>query len=276
MGALHLHNATAGRAFDFFVMVSSATTLFGNPGQSAYVAANHALESLARGRRGAGLPASVICLGPIDDIGYLARNNAIQAALSARLGGQALSAAEAIGGLAAAFAPSAPEIALLRYHWGSLARVLKSARAPKFAELARLDGAQAMSAPSPEDARRQLLEMPEAELRASVLDTLKQALGNVLNVAAQEIDGTVPVYGLGLDSLMGVELAMSIETTFGVRLPEMGLGEHSLTQLVGRIIESLGRMAETDGEDESDLQDIRLEVLSKYEARPLAARALKA
>ena len=135
-----------------------------------------------------------------------------------------------------------------------------------------------MTAPSPDDARRQLLEMPEAELRVSVLASLKRALGNVLNVEAEEIDTSAPVYSLGLDSLMGVELAMSIETSFGVRLPEMGLGEQSLTQLTMRIIEALRRMAETDGEaaDESDLQDTSLAFLSKYEAQPLAARALKA
>ena len=278
VGALNLHRATAGRPLDFFVMVSSATTLFGNPGQSAYVAANHALESLVHARRKAGLPASVICLGPIEDTGYLARHQTVKTALTARLGGQALSAAEALRGLAATLVSSAPYLALLRYHWGSLARLLHSAGAPKFAELATAEGTQTMTAPSPDDARRQLLEMPEAELRVSVLASLKRALGNVLNVEAEEIDTSAPVYSLGLDSLMGVELAMSIETSFGVRLPEMGLGEQSLTQLTMRIIDALRRMAETDGEaaDESDLQDTSLAFLSKYEAQPLAARALKA
>ena len=39
-GALHLHNATEGLALDHFVMVSSLSSAFGNPGQINYSAAN--------------------------------------------------------------------------------------------------------------------------------------------------------------------------------------------------------------------------------------------
>jgi len=60
-GAWHLHQATLDRKLDFFILNSSATTLFGNPGQAAYVAANMALEALATERRALGLPAT--CVG---------------------------------------------------------------------------------------------------------------------------------------------------------------------------------------------------------------------
>ena len=74
LGAQHLHELTRDLPLDFFVLYSSATTLFGNPGQGNYVAANAALEALARARRAAGLPATCIRWGAIDDVGYLARN----------------------------------------------------------------------------------------------------------------------------------------------------------------------------------------------------------
>src|SRR5690606_25151692 len=70
-GAQHLHELTHGLALDFFVMFSSATTLFGNPGQANYVAANHWLEALARHRRSQGLAATAVLWGAIDDVGFL-------------------------------------------------------------------------------------------------------------------------------------------------------------------------------------------------------------
>ncbi|HEX4615523.1 MAG TPA: SDR family NAD(P)-dependent oxidoreductase, partial [Stellaceae bacterium] len=47
VGAWNLHQHTLDRELDFFIMYSSATTLFGNEGQANYVAANLYLEALA-------------------------------------------------------------------------------------------------------------------------------------------------------------------------------------------------------------------------------------
>ncbi|MDL2291481.1 beta-ketoacyl reductase [Desulfovibrio sp. OttesenSCG-928-F20] len=63
-GAWNLHLATLNAKLDFFVLYSSATTAFGNPGSAAYVAANGLLESLAAARRHMGLAATVIGWGP--------------------------------------------------------------------------------------------------------------------------------------------------------------------------------------------------------------------
>jgi NADPH:quinone reductase-like Zn-dependent oxidoreductase/NADP-dependent 3-hydroxy acid dehydrogenase YdfG len=56
LGAMYLDELTRGVPLDFFVLYSSATTLFGNPGQGNYVAANAALEALARARRARSCP----------------------------------------------------------------------------------------------------------------------------------------------------------------------------------------------------------------------------
>ncbi|SUW53308.1 polyketide synthase [Bordetella holmesii] len=86
LGAYHLHALTRDAALDFCVYYSSATTLFGNPGQSNYVAANMWLEALAMHRRASGLPATCVRWGAIDDVGFLARNEAIRDALQSRMG----------------------------------------------------------------------------------------------------------------------------------------------------------------------------------------------
>ena len=76
-GAWNLHHRTLDRELDFFIMYSSATTLFGNEGQANYVAANLYLEALADCRRGLNLPALAVAWGAIGDVGHLARNTVV-------------------------------------------------------------------------------------------------------------------------------------------------------------------------------------------------------
>src|SRR6202023_2298121 len=99
LGALHLHEATRAHALDLFVLYSSATTLFGNPGQAAYVAANLGLEALANERRSLRLPVTCVGWGPIADAGYLARNERVLGALVGRMGGAALKSDDSLTAL---------------------------------------------------------------------------------------------------------------------------------------------------------------------------------
>ena len=73
-GALNLHRATAGLALDHFVMVSSTSSTFGNPGQINYSAANAFVDGLAACRRRHGLPALSYNLAAVADAGMAARN----------------------------------------------------------------------------------------------------------------------------------------------------------------------------------------------------------
>ena len=73
-GALYLHRATEGLALDHFVMVSSLSSAFGNPGQINYGAANAFLDGLAACRRRQGLPALSYNLAAVSDAGMAARN----------------------------------------------------------------------------------------------------------------------------------------------------------------------------------------------------------
>ncbi|HEV2300650.1 MAG TPA: SDR family NAD(P)-dependent oxidoreductase, partial [Stellaceae bacterium] len=70
-GALLLDALTREDPIEMFLLYSSATTFVGAPGQGAYVAANLALEALARRRRAAGRPATAVAWGPIADSGRL-------------------------------------------------------------------------------------------------------------------------------------------------------------------------------------------------------------
>ncbi|KAJ5740883.1 Acetyl-CoA synthetase-like protein [Penicillium malachiteum] len=72
-GAINLQAVLSNVNLDFFVFFSSTTGVIGNFGQSNYTAANEFLASLAAQRQAAGLAASVINIGPVLGVGYVAR-----------------------------------------------------------------------------------------------------------------------------------------------------------------------------------------------------------
>ncbi|TLD29263.1 hypothetical protein PspLS_03907 [Pyricularia sp. CBS 133598] len=73
-GAWNLHEALADAPMDFFVMASSLVTVVEQPGQGNYSASNTFLEAFTQYRRSLGLPASVLNICPVDDVGFVAEN----------------------------------------------------------------------------------------------------------------------------------------------------------------------------------------------------------
>ncbi|WP_233238555.1 type I polyketide synthase [Bordetella sp. LUAb4] len=235
LGARHLHDLTQALPLDFCVYYSSATSLFGNPGQSSYVAANHALEALAAQRRARGLPATCVRWGAIDDVGFLARNEKIKDALLARIGGRPLSSTAALDALEGLLLADASGLAVLDFQWPTLARLLPTAAAPRFTELARGDHDSEQD--PAQDIAHLLATLDDKALQAVFGEMLKAEIGEVLRVAPDKIDPERSLYDMGLDSLMGVELIAALESRFGVRLPVMTLSESpSAIKLTTRLI----------------------------------------
>ena len=239
-GALNLHALTRDRDMDFFLLYSSATTLFGNPGQAAYVAANMALEALAEERRAAGLPATCIGWGPIGDSGYLARNEKIRDALVGRMGGHALSAEEALSRLDAALATPTPRLGFLDFEWSVLKRFLPTAQSPKFGELARQDAAGSAGRDTTQDLRQRLTELPETELLPAVVDFVRGEIAQILRIAPERIDASASLFDMGMDSLMAVELATSIEGRLGTQLSALALSDApTIERIAARLAQQL-------------------------------------
>ena len=73
-GTIHLHEEFANDNLDFFIAFSSLGSIYGNAGQSIYHAANMFMTSLVEKRRRRGQAESVINIGMIVDVGYVAKN----------------------------------------------------------------------------------------------------------------------------------------------------------------------------------------------------------
>lgn len=225
LGAQHLHELTRALPLDLFICYSSATTLFGNPGQSNYVAANAWLERLAAQRRAEGLPATCVRWGAIDDVGFLARNEKIKDALQSRMGGGALASQTALDALEAMLAADASGLGVLELDWRALARFLPTSGLPKFSDIARQAGDAGEEDSGADDIAHLIATLDDEALHERFTDMLKAEIGEILRVAPDKIEATRSVYDMGLDSLMGVELVVALENRFGIRLPVMALNE---------------------------------------------------
>jgi acyl transferase domain-containing protein/acyl-CoA synthetase (AMP-forming)/AMP-acid ligase II/acyl carrier protein len=239
-GAWNLHRATRDRGLDFFVMFSSAAAVLGSAGQANYAAANAFLDALAHHRRRQGLPALSIDFGPISDVG-LAAQSPDRGARLARTGLLGLSAEEAIDVLSALLAGDAAQAMALRYdpalwreHYPRLAQL------PFFAALTATTLTRATAAERGV-VRRELLQL-DPRVR---LDRLQQHLcaeiARVLRLDLPAVRPWTPFGGLGLDSIMALELRNRLESSLDLRLPATIMWSHrTVDALAAHLAGSIG------------------------------------
>ncbi|MDQ7727306.1 type I polyketide synthase [Halomonas sp. SpR8] len=272
-GARHLDALTREAELDFFVLYSSATTLFGNPGQANYVAANHWLEAFAANRRAAGLPATCVRWGAIEDVGFLARNTRTRDALQERLGGSALSSDDALNVLEQMLLTPGPSLGVLELEWGALARFLPTAEAPRFNEIARASDDDG-SVDADDNISALLADLSPEELHSTVTDLLRAELASILLIDEEKLDIHRSVYDMGFDSLMGVELMTAIENRLGVQVSVMVLSEAStLDKLAGVLIQ---KMQQHDDDVEDAPQDAIASLAAQHGAEGLTAEPTSA
>jgi NADPH:quinone reductase-like Zn-dependent oxidoreductase/acyl carrier protein len=211
---------------DHFIMYSSVTTLFGNPGQAPYVAANVYLESLAAARRQAGVPGLAVGWGPIADIGYLAREEQMRDLLERRMGGELLSSTDALMALdtflTSAATDSAITIAPMR--WGKLGAELPLLQRPLFETVEQARDV-AGDATGVVDIRELVEGLDDTAALKVIIDLLAAETGRILRQPASELDPRRPLTEMGFDSLMAVDLKMAVEERVGANLPLMSLSE---------------------------------------------------
>lgn len=249
-GARHLDLLTRDHSLDFFVLYSSATTLFGNPGQASYVAANHWLEGLAATRRRQGLAATCVRWGAIEDVGFLARHTDTRDALQERLGGHALLAEDALKVLEQMLLNDARSLGVLELDWPALARFLPTADAPRYRDIAK--GADASDDnEGDEDLQQLLASLSPDELRETLIELLRKELAKILLVEEEKLDIYRSVYDMGFDSLMGVELMTALEGRLGIQIPVMVLSEAST---LAKLAEYLMRKLQGEDHEQSDEQ----------------------
>jgi len=221
-GAWLLHQATKDLPLDCFVMFSSISSIFGNPAQGNYSAANAFLDSLAHHRRALGLPALTINWGVLGGDGYVARNARV-AEFLARQGTSELSPTEVTSLLESFLIARDTQVAAIRVDWAKWRQFFRSMQENPFLQRI-LDSIEAEENDGvASDWRLKIESSAPKEREAVIAAAVRAVVGSVLRVKPDSLRDDQPLTDLGLDSLMGVEIENSLEASIGVALPPASL-----------------------------------------------------
>lgn len=252
-GAEVLDRLTRSMPLDYFLLYSSATTLIGNPGQGAYVAANAFLEGIARRRRHAGHPAFAVAWGAIEDTGVLTRSAPGAANLLARSGVLGMKAAAALNSLAEAMPRQSrhgSSLAIAAVNWSAAKDHLRVLRSPTFSDLTRGLKTAEPGTGAKVVLRDMLAQHGVDDTRHKITDTIQDEIARILRLPREDVSGNRPLMEIGLDSLMAVELAMSLEERFALDAPlSTSAGAMTVRELAEHLIGSCN--GSTGGDDVS-------------------------
>ncbi|MGY1581461.1 SDR family NAD(P)-dependent oxidoreductase [Streptomyces sp. MN13] len=220
--AWNLHELTKDLDLSAFVVYSSASGVFGNPGQGNYAAANGFLDGLARHRRALGLPGTSLAWGFWSETSTMTENLDGAALQRNKRDGMLGITAETGNALfdaglrspEAALVPARLDLAGLQARAaGSPVPLLLRGLVRQTRQAARSATAstgslvQELAALSPEEREQHLLDLVRAQA-ATVLG----------HSAAHTIDGEKAFKDAGFDSLTSVELRNRLSAATGVRL----------------------------------------------------------
>jgi NADPH:quinone reductase-like Zn-dependent oxidoreductase/NAD(P)-dependent dehydrogenase (short-subunit alcohol dehydrogenase family)/SAM-dependent methyltransferase/malonyl CoA-acyl carrier protein transacylase/acyl carrier protein len=239
-GAWLLHEATQAMKLDCFVMFSSVSSIFGNPAQGNYSAANAFLDSLAHHRQALGLPALTVNWGVLGGEGYVARNERV-ADFLARQGTMGISPGEAMALLESFLRAGTAQAISIRVDWAKWRQFFRSMQENPFLEriFAALETQESAGATS--DWRSRIDAASPAEKQSVICQAVREAVGSVLRVKPDSLRDDQPLTDLGLDSLMGVEIETSLEAAIGVALPPTSLMRaRTIGQIASLIAGQLG------------------------------------
>ncbi len=243
-GTWNLHRWTRERALTHFVVFSSFSGLTGNPGQGSYAAANVFMDALMAHRREAGLPGLSLAWGPWSTGGMLATLSDAERTRMERAGMVPLSAEEGFELMDRAMAR--PESVLVSAHLDPAQvqrQVNQGAPLPSlFKSLVSAKTTSPGLGPAGASAlQRRLAALPVAEREASLLETLRSEVAQVLGLASgRSVNPTTSLQELGADSLMSVELRNRLVALTGATLPTTLVFDYPTTEaLTGFILTQL-------------------------------------
>ena len=208
-GAWNLHHALISHPLDFFVALSSVSGVVGNKGQAAYAAANVFLDGFMEWRRSQGLPGTSLALTAVRDAGYLSTVDAARREEVLRtIGTEGMTESEVLALLAAVVTGDLAHQAITG--------LASSTRQPLWPQDAKFELLTPKTRGGEEDVTDEGISQPlhvqltnaaskEEKVRVCY-EALAAKLAQVLVLNPEDIEPSLSVSALGLDSLVAIEL----------------------------------------------------------------------
>ncbi|KAF3480038.1 uncharacterized protein GIQ15_07014 [Arthroderma uncinatum] len=265
-GTWNLHNETQSLNLDFFILFSSLSGIVGQPGQANYASANTFLDAFVKFRTSKGLPCTSLNIGAVEGAGYLVDNDELLKKMKGT-GWRAVQESELLEVLGTVMrrSPSAPGQDPVNEDDGaksslvnsnctligiapviplsspdSSARLRKDVRMSVFHNIrsqfkggASSDSLQQFL--NAAKASPETLTTPESVIFLS-REIGKKLLGLVLRPMDDEIDVSLSLAQLGLDSMVAVEMRAWWKQIFGLDI--------SILEMLSMVtLEALGKQA---------------------------------
>ncbi|WP_413809411.1 type I polyketide synthase [Streptomyces sp. OE57] len=242
--AWNLHELTRELGLTAFVLFSSASGVFGTPGQGNYAAANAFLDALAAHRRAEGLPALSLAWGPWAGAGMAGGLDEADIGRMRRAGLPPLSPAEGLALLDAALTTDEVAPVPMRVDAVALrAQAAAGALAPLLRGLVRVPVRRAVdtAAGGGSALAERLAGLSAAEQDRLLLDLVRTQVAAVLGYAGpQAVEEGRAFKDLGFDSLTAVELRNLLREATGLRLPPTLVFDYpTSTALAGHLREEI-------------------------------------
>ncbi len=240
-GGWNLHLLTQNRQIDWFVLFSSVSTLFGVSGQASYVAANAFLDGLAYYRRKHGLPAISINWGAIKDVGMLADQADIERYARAE-GLEAITMKDAMQVFERISQGGHTQMGIIRLYLEQVFEYYSVLTQTNY--LSELSGKKAETTASVQEAAI-IQTLQGLDTKAEQVKTLEKFLigevARVIKSSASRINNNMTFKGLGIDSLMAVQLRNILEKNLSAKLSVTSFWTHpTIKEYTAFLYEQLG------------------------------------
>lgn len=267
-GAWLLHKITqsqrdSGSPLDFFILFSSASSIFGAKDLAPYAAANHFLDALSHYRAALGLPCLCINWGWWDNPGLVSED---MADIFRNAGLEPMPSQQALAILTHLLETGAGQTMVANIDWSVFRPILESRKARPLLEdmpaRSQMDNKREMASdPGLYSLLRQIQEASGNAKKQILQDAIRAQVAEILGFKAPEaVNLHQGFFKMGMDSVMTVQLRNYLETRINCSLPPTVAFEYptvvSLTDFVaGQVMkfdDSSNAPVDLPGQEESE------------------------
>lgn len=257
IGCWNLHEASLDLDLDHFVLYSSISSIYGNPGQVSYVAGNSFLESFAHFRRSMGMTAMTINWGVLGDVGFVARSGNVGGLLY-KQGWKTFTLKQSTDILEQMLLTNPVQRVATDSDWEEVGNFYPhSCNTSRFGHLIREKELSAVSASGSGDLSAVLSDLGKEEQTDILCSHLRDTFARVLGLAAEKIDPTEAVTKYGLDSLMANQIRNWIQSSLALDYSMMRIMKGpTLEEMTDQILDEMSGQADSadgQGSEKSEL-----------------------